>query len=373
MHQEYFDFLRFCLHDNDALPSSAATIDWSAMLDFAQKQSIVGVLFHGIKRLTKDTPHPTARQLALWGTENNVIASTNKQVYADAYKATAIMYQKYHHRSCVLKGQGNALMYPDPYMRTPGDIDLWVVPNEGEDIADIVRLCRQIDPGCELQYHHAEAKFCVETDVEIHYRPSFSENLIFNSRMQQYFDDCREEQVKTFVDLPDGLGRICVPTDSFNRVFQLSHIMKHFLFEGIGLRHVIDYFYLLRRGTSEEEKQAFVKEAKRLGMLKFARGLMYVLSHYLGLESKYLITEPDKRTGEFIMVEILETGNFGKADERFTAMQSDNRFLSAFYSIIKSMRFAVEFPSEVLLGHATWILWWHFYYRKKIESMAKGK
>ena len=28
--------------------------------------------------------------------------------------------------NCILKGQGNALMYPDPYARVPGDIDIWL-------------------------------------------------------------------------------------------------------------------------------------------------------------------------------------------------------------------------------------------------------
>lgn len=72
------------------------------------------------------------------------------------FRVTEFVYRRYGHRSCILKGQGNALMYPDPYMRASGDIDQWIVPNDGETVEDIMRLCRRIDPNCKLQYHHAE-------------------------------------------------------------------------------------------------------------------------------------------------------------------------------------------------------------------------
>lgn len=367
------DFLRFCLHDDMPLPSSAERIDWNQLLDFGIKQGIVGVLFHGIKKLKPTDPHPSVRELALWGTENSRIIETNKEVYSDAYHITSIIYKRYGHRSCILKGQGNALMYPDPYMRKAGDIDLWIVPNNGETIDDIIRLCRKISPGCDLEYHHAQMDDNGHTPVEIHYRPSFNENIITNNRLQHYFDSVREEQVKTIVDLPDGLGKISVPTNSFNRVFQLSHMMKHFLFEGIGLRHIIDYYYLLLRGTTNTEKAEFAKLIKPLGLTKFARGMMYVMKYYLGLDDKYLLVKPNRRIGRFIMSEVMKTGNFGRGDDRFTSLNSSNRFIDAFYSIIKPLRFLFEFPGEAIFGHSTWILWWHFYYRKKIDRVINNQ
>lgn len=370
MEQTFLDFLRYSIHEDAILPPSAVNIDWGRLLEFGRKQSIVGVLFHGIKRLKSGDPHPTARQLAEWGTENNGIVEANKKVYADAYWITSLVYRRYGHRSCVLKGQGNAMMYPDPYMRTPGDVDLWIVPNDGEGVVDIMRLCRKISPGCDLEYHHADLDVKDRTFVELHYRPSFNENLITNRRLQDYFISVGREQTRNIVDLPDGLGQICVPSDSFNRVFQLSHIMKHFLFEGIGLRHIIDYYYLLRRGTTDAEKREFVQIIKPLGMMKFARGLMFVMQHYLGLEEKFLLVEPNERIGRFIMGEVLKTGNFGRGDERFRNMRSDNAIAGAVLSVVKGLRFILEFPAEALFGHATWILWWHFYYRKKIARVV---
>lgn len=364
-----FDFLRFCLSEKTSLPASAAELDWQKLLEFGQKQSIVGVLFHGIKRLKEGDPHPSPRVLAQFGFANTEIVEANKQTYSDAYKVTAIIYEQFGHRGCVLKGQANALMYPDPYMRSSGDIDLWIAPNDNESIADIMRLCRRITPGCEVVYHHSHNDNLVDTFVELHFRPSYSESLCYNNRLQKYFEEVRESQFKNIVYLPDNLGKICVPTDSFNRIFQLSHIVKHFLFEGIGvgLRHIIDYFYLLRRGTTIKEKQEFQLLTHRFGMYRFARGLMYVLSEYLGLEKKYLLVAPDRHLGKFIIDEIMKTGNFGIDDERFSGKDVHNKFEDALLSSARVSRMALRFPA-VPFQHISWILWWHFYYKKKIAK-----
>lgn len=367
----YFDFLRFSLNEGESLPDTAATINWTDMLKFADDQCIIGVLFHGIKRLKAGNPHPSPRELAKWGVTSQSIAETNKQVYADAYKAIRIIYKGYGHKSCLLKGQGNALMYPDPYMRQSGDIDLWIMPNDGETVTDVIRLCRKMEPSCKLEYHHADVQLPVETDVELHYRPSFIENLFYNRRLQEYFNRVRSEQLENIVELPDASGCLCVPTDSFNRIFQLSHIMKHFLFEGVGLRQIIDYYYLLRRGATNEEKRTFEHDAKWLGMWKFAKGVMYVLSNYLGLEEQYLLAPTDKRLGKFIMEEIMATGNFGFSDKRFSRMKSNHSTMNALYSVLKGLRFIFEFPAEALFGHSMWILWWHFYYRRKMERSLR--
>ena len=59
--------------------------------------------------------------------------------------------------------------------------------------------------------------------------------------------------------------------------------MHHFFFEGIGLRQMIDYYYLLRRGFTEEERKETVRVLKYTNMERFARAVMYVMHDVLGL------------------------------------------------------------------------------------------
>ena len=47
------------------------------------------------------------------------------------------------------------------------------------------------------------------------------------------------------MSLPDGAGDIAVPTTAFNVIYQLTHLYHHFFDEGIGMRQIIDYYYVV--------------------------------------------------------------------------------------------------------------------------------
>ena len=132
----FFDFLRFCLKEDTKEPQNLSEMDWDALYDFGRKQAILGVLFHGIKRLSKSEYRPDRRQILRWYADCSFIEKANIQTYKDASDLTEMMLKKFGVHSCVLKGQTNALMYPDPYMRTSGDIDLWT----DAKTLDIIRI-----------------------------------------------------------------------------------------------------------------------------------------------------------------------------------------------------------------------------------------
>lgn len=53
-------------------------------------------------------------------------------------------------------------------------------------------------------------------------------NLISNGRLQEYFNKNADTQFANIVMLPDGAGKIAVPTTAFNRIYQMAHISNHF-------------------------------------------------------------------------------------------------------------------------------------------------
>ena len=144
-------------------------------------------------------------------------------------------------RCCVLKGQGNALMYPNPYSRTPGDIDVWVNASR-EDITDYAKTHFEI--GDDIRFHHLETLFD-GVPVELHFFPGIMNNPIYNARLQKWFKRNADLQCSNVVSLPDGIGEIAIPTTAFNVVYQLTHLYHHFFDEGIGMRQIIDYFLVV--------------------------------------------------------------------------------------------------------------------------------
>ena len=151
---ELFDFLKYCLGAKSDVNKMIAGIDWQMLYSFAFKQALLGLCFDGIERLGKEYPeeltqNPIGRELLMtWMGAAQQIRRQNMTVNVVASKLFSMLRED-SLRCCILKGQGNALMYPNPYSRTPGDIDVW------------------IDASRERIMEYAQKKFELEDDIRL--------------------------------------------------------------------------------------------------------------------------------------------------------------------------------------------------------------
>ena len=238
-YQIFFDFLRFSIGPKSEIPSSLKEADWKALYAIAQKQCLVGILFDGIKKLPAEYVGMKKELLLQWMAESQMLVKANVRLN-DAAIQVSEWFRKKGFRTCILKGQGNALMYPNPYSRTPGDIDIWV---EGED-KRVISFVRSISPHEKACYHHIEFPSYKGVEVEVHYRPSFLLCFWHNRRLQKFYGMVKDEQFSHRVMLGEQ-GEIAIPTVEINLIFQLTHIFSHLMNEGIGLRQLLDYYYVL--------------------------------------------------------------------------------------------------------------------------------
>ena len=238
-HQIFFDFLRFCIGSAKEIPGSLKEADWKELYAIAQKQCLVGVLFDGIKKLPAEYVGMKKELLLQWMAESQMLVKANVRLN-DAAIQVSEWFRKKGFRTCILKGQGNALMYPNPYSRTPGDIDIWV---EGGD-KRVISFVRSISPHEKACYHHIEFPSYKGVEVEVHYRPSFLLCFWHNRKLQKYYERVKDEQFSHRVMLGEQ-GEIAIPTVEFNLIFQLTHIFSHLMNEGIGLRQLVDYYFVI--------------------------------------------------------------------------------------------------------------------------------
>ena len=235
----FFDFLRFCIGSAKEIPGSLKEVDWKELYAIAKKQCLVGILFDGIKKLPAEHVGMKKELLLQWMAESQMLEEANVRLN-DAVIQVSEWFRKKGFRTCILKGQGNALMYPNPYSRTPGDIDIWV---EGGD-KRVISFVRSISPHEKACYHHIEFPSYKGVEVEVHYRPSFLLCFWHDRKLQKYYERVKEEQFSHRVMLGEQ-GEIAIPTVEFNLIFQLTHIFSHLMNEGIGLRQLVDYYYAL--------------------------------------------------------------------------------------------------------------------------------
>lgn len=361
---ELFDFLKYCLGAKSDVNKVIAGIDWQMLYSFAFKQALLGLCFEGIERLGKEYPkelklNPIGRELLMtWMGKAQQIRRHNMKVNTVASKLFSMLRED-GLRCCILKGQGNALMYPNAYSRNPGDIDVWVNASR-EQITEYAKKYFEI--GEDIRYHHLETSLD-GVPVELHFFPCIMNNPVYNARLQKWFKRNADLQCSHIVGLPDGTGKIAVPTSAFNVVYQLTHLYHHFFDEGIGMRQIIDYYYVVNNEELLVIRDTLQKELKHLGLWKFAGAVMYVQHEALGLSEEKMIAPMDEKRGKLLLAEILNGGNFGQHFTKYGHFTQHGMAKKYFLKIWRNMHFVRYYPAEALSEPI--FRTWHFFWRMK--------
>ncbi len=364
----FFDFLKYCLGNNGVdMSGVVASLDWRQLFAFSAKQALVGFCFDGIERLGRENPdllkeNPIGQELLMtWLGQAQQIHRQNMKVNATAVKLYAQL-RKDGLRCCILKGQGNALMYANPYARTPGDIDVWVNASRAQ-ITEYA--AKHFAVGDDIRYHHIEtAKDGVP--VELHFVPCTMNNPVYNARLQKWFKRNADLQCSNVESLPDGAGEIAVPTSAFNVIYQLCHLYHHFFDEGIGMRQMIDYYLVIHNAECVIHNSALQHELRHLGLWKFARAVMWVLHETLGLSTDKIIAPMDDKRGSLLLAEILDGGNFGKHAAKYGHFTRQGMAKKYFLKIWRNMHFVRYYPAEALSEPV--FRTWHFFWRVSHRS-----
>ena len=364
-----FLFLRYCLGDKVDMSIVVAKIDWQQLYSFATKQTIIGICFDGIERLGKEysdelKQNPIKRELLMtWMGKAQQIHRQNMKVNAVASKLFS-MLRKDGLRCSILKGQGNAGMYQNPYSRTPGDVDVWVNANR-KTIMEYAS--KKFKLGDDIRLQHVETAMD-GVPVELHFFPCSMNNPVYNARLQKWFKRNADLQCSNVVSLLDGIGEIAIPTTAFNVIYQLTHLYHHFFDEGIGMRQIIDYYYvaisdylLVINDESLGIRDTLQRELKHLGLWKFAGAVM--LHEALGLSEEKMIAPMDEKRGKLLLAEILNGGNFGRHFAKYGHFTQQGMAKKYFLKIWRNMHFVRYYPAEALCEPI--FRTWHFFWRLK--------
>ncbi len=366
-------FVRYCMDEKQCIPTIT---NWNALFSFMKEQALLGVGFHGLERMKKDGVDIPRNVLLQWYAVSEQIRQRNVEMNKRCVELVG-MLRKDGFESCILKGQGNTVMYPDPYMRTSGDIDVFVLPvgdvndnhnpnlnsecsiSVGRRRKVVMEYVRRRFSLAKIRYQHIDYPIFTDVEVEMHFIPTAKNNPIYNRRLQRWVEERMEEQCRHFVELPGGTGRIAIPTVEFNVVYQLSHLMHHFFDEGVGLRQMMDYYYLLRSAEDKLriDNGQLIITLRYLNLYQFAGAVMWVLHEVFGLEEQYYMAPPDKWRGKLLLDEIIKGGNFGK----HSGLTDHSTGVKYFLKIKRNMRFVRAYPAEALCEPI--FRTWHFFWR----------
>lgn len=356
----FFELIRLGIGTTDKMQCVPTDKEWEDIYEISKKQTLLGITFSGVEKLSAEQ-RPPKHILLTWYNYCQQIKIANEKLNSQAV-AVARNFRKEGFRNSILKGQGIATLYTDPSRRTPGDIDIWLEGSR-EKILDYVK---QYFPETSIVYHHIDFPIYKHPEIEIHFTPSWMYNYFTNRKLQKFFKEQSETLFTNQITFEGCEGYINAPTLAFNRFYILLHIYRHLFQEGIGLRQLLDYYYVLAQGFTEEEKEATLKLLKKFNMMRFAGAIMYILEKVFGIDKKYQLTKPLKKEGEKVLKEILVSGNFGKYNPRYAQERSDSLLGRAVARTEHNLLFVWSYPGEILA--APFFRIWHHFWMKKVKK-----
>ena len=368
MQKLFIELIQVSLGSRKKLSRTPSAAEWGALFLEAQKQALVGVLACGIERLPKEQ-QPPQEILFPWIGLTVQIEQRNL-VTTKACFRLADTLEKDGYKACVMKGQANHVYYPIELAkrRSCGDIDVWVVPDdEGCNTKDIRRIMNYLEKNYTLTglcWLHASMNDEEGIPIEVHFRPSFMNEPLNNRRFQKHFKDIVKCSCQKDID---G-GQLPAMKVDEDVIYQMNHIYRHLIDEGVGMRQVVDYYFLLRAWNEQHTrtKEETMKIVSWLGMRRFAGALMYVLREVFGMPDELLLCPASVKDGQFLMSEIMQAGNFGHSDPRMGSLSTQTglkRQLSqAWRRFKRNMRFVTTYPGEVFFE--PYARMWHFAWKK---------
>ncbi len=296
-------FLRYAL-GIEVTPMRFSPQQWAEVYAFAQRHSLLGLLFNGVCQLPQDYAPPRTLLLR-WAANKADIARRNVIVNG----VCGEMYQHFTdagYSVVVLKGQGNAMRYADVHCRTAGDVDLYIngyrddngeyVYPSSEDIK------RKLLPYC-AEHFHITLTHSYHTcftwrgvDIEAHFRAAERANRRYDKRYERWFIDHAQDGAQ-LVALPDESGNIRIPTTAFNIVYELMHLFHHLFDTGIGLRQIVDYYLLLQQAR-DIDVAALTAQIRYLGLQHFAEAVIWVINHVFHTTHDTLLMPPATPRGQ---------------------------------------------------------------------------
>ena len=276
---------------------------WENIYRMARRQTVTGLVYRGVCHLP-DEMLPPEKLLVRWVAEINAIEQRNHRMNA----VLAELYEMFRNDGLtpvLQKGQSAALFYEFPLLRECGDIDFYFpYKNEREFAIRIVK-----NRGIRVDWQPDDSVSYIWNSIEVEHHPRMLD--LYNPFLHEDLNSLETLFGYHDVWLSPGC-EITIPSPTLYVLLLNTHIMKHAIGRGIGLRQLCDMARACHRlhiaVTSSEIKNICCKA----GIIGWNRLLHSFLVEHLGLPVTSLPYKDRPVSSRPLLERVLEGGNFGQ-------------------------------------------------------------
>ena len=305
----FFELVRAGLWGTEAQLASYGEVDYSAVLEQATDQSLIGLVAAGLEQV-KDVKVPQTSVLQLIG-QTLQIEQRNKAMNAfialliERMRAAGIY-------TLLVKGQGIAQCYDKPLWRSSGDVDLFLSADNYIKAKDcLLPLASSVE-----EEYVREKHLGLNIDgwiVELHGHLYCG----LSSKVEKELDALQQDtfcggQVRSWMNGKCQVFLLKAENDAF---YVFSHILQHFYKGGIGLRQICDWCRLLWTYRDSLNDKLLEQRIKRSGLMSEWQAFGAFAVDYLGMPADampfYSSDKKWSRKAKRICSFVMEVGNFG--------------------------------------------------------------
>ena len=283
MEQLFYELIQVSTKQLDCLSRGPEPEEWAELHDIARQQKMTGICYRGVQALFEFGLRVPQDLVIDWMAEAEAIEERNTLFIQRTIKVQQKLAEK-GYQSSVLIGQGTARDYGNELMmlREPEGINIFVDADLNELTAAVAI------PEWD------------ETPITLHNTIGLGRNPLRNWRLRKWFDKNRKS-----LFVKDG--EMVRPSASMNVVYLLVCLYWRFLYKGLTMRELTDGFFALKR-LADKERASQVKYDKifrSLGLLHFARGMMWIMHTVFRLDESLQVVKPSAKCGSFILHEVM--------------------------------------------------------------------
>ena len=302
--------------------------DWEFFYALSKKQGVAAVIFDKIKDIPKDVAPPKVITLK-WISHALSIKEQMKKKESVAIEFAEEL-SKRGIQTTVLKGLAYASYYPNPYQRESGDLDCYLMGKKDEGDRIVVEIGGRME---EAGYKHSHLYYKGLTIENHNFITSFDNTKlgVKTERLLQEIikDGCR----------PIGDSKLLNPSADFNALFLIKHAQRHFIKEGICIRHLLDWAFLLKAESKNVNWAKVLPLMEECRILKFAQVLTTLCVDKLGMQMDNIGLQGMVGISDTVLTDIL-----GEQPDLFheNFFQKISRILRRFYRMWKFRALADE-------------------------------
>lgn len=240
----------------------------------------------------------------------------NQRRFEDAVGRFARLMKENGIAYVVFKGLAVARYYPEPFVRTMGDVDFYVPQR------DFLRAVEVIERRLNVVMDKEDVDKHYSFDWQgIRFEMHYQIETFGSHRHQLCFDRMIDEAMAEHTDsftVCDSDGNetevsVLPPTEDLIVVFK--HWFNHLLVEGVGLRQTLDLAVLLNAYRDKINVGRLMTALDGIGYMKAFRAMLAMMKRYFGfewLDSNFVLGCRDERYADKLMAAVMESGNFGR-------------------------------------------------------------